>query len=202
MILLIDNYDSFVYNLSRYVGELGQDRLVIRNDLISLEEIEEMKPSHIIISPGPCAPDEAGISLDLIKYFAGKIPILGVCLGHQAIGQAFGGKVIRAKRPLHGRTTMIHHEEKSLFQNLNTPLEVACYYSLIVEDKTLPEQLIATAHNLEGEIMALRHRKYPVFGVQFHPESILTKRGYDMLRNFLGESVEKMNFKEDMRNTG
>lgn len=196
MILLIDNYDSFVYNLGRYVGELGYERQVVRNDEISLDEIAEMNPSHIIISPGPCTPDEAGISLAVIERFGPSIPILGVCLGHQAIGQAYGGRVVRAKRPLHGRTTMICHEEKSLFQDLENPLEVACYYSLVVEDQSLPDELIATAHSVAGEVMALRHRKYPVYGVQFHPESVLTKRGYDLLRHFLQDAEETKGFDE------
>ncbi|MFT4552163.1 MAG: anthranilate synthase/aminodeoxychorismate synthase-like glutamine amidotransferase [Chlamydiales bacterium] len=196
MILLIDNYDSFVYNLGRYVGELGYERVVVRNDEITLDEIAAMGPSHIIISPGPCTPDEAGISLDLIQRFGPSIPILGVCLGHQAIGQAYGGRVIRSKRPLHGRTTMIRHEESSLFQDLESPMEVACYYSLVVESESLPCDLIATAHNVEGEIMALRHHKYPVYGLQFHPESILTKRGYDLLRHFLQDAGESKGFDE------
>ena len=196
MILLIDNYDSFVYNLARYVGELGYERQVVRNDAITLDEIVEMDPSHIIISPGPCTPDEAGISLAVIERFGSSIPILGVCLGHQAIGQAYGGRVVRAKRPLHGRTTMIRHEEKSLFQDLENPLEVACYYSLAVENRSLPDELIASAHSVEGEVMALRHRDYPVYGVQFHPESVLTKRGYDLLRNFFQDAGESKGFEE------
>ncbi len=185
MILLIDNYDSFVYNLSRYVGELGFERIVKRNDEISLDEISLLQPSHIIISPGPCAPDQAGISLALIQRFGAVIPILGVCLGHQAIGQVYGGKVTRAKHPMHGKSSFISHNQTGLFLGLENPLKVARYHSLIVSEENLPEELIITARSPEQEIMALMHRRFPVFGVQFHPESILTQSGYQILQNFL-----------------
>jgi para-aminobenzoate synthetase component II len=185
MILLIDNYDSFVYNLARYVGELGDERMVKRNDEISLKEIIALKPSHIIISPGPCTPNEAGISLEVIRQLSANIPILGVCLGHQAIGQVFGGVVTRAKYPMHGKFSLIHHDEKKLFEGLENPLKVARYHSLIVSDNHFPEDLMVTARCDRGEIMALQHRHYPVYGVQFHPESILTKEGHALLRNFL-----------------
>jgi len=185
MILLIDNYDSFVYNLARYVSELGFERLVKRNDAITLPEIEKMKPSHIIISPGPCAPDQAGISLDVIKHFGSRIPILGVCLGHQAIGQVYGGKVTRAKHPMHGKSSHITHDGKGVFVGLENPMLVARYHSLIVSEDNFPIQLKITARCPAGEIMGVVHREYPVYGVQFHPESVLTKEGYDLLRNFL-----------------
>lgn len=185
MILLIDNYDSFVYNLARYVGELGSERMVKRNDEITLDEIAILNPSHIIISPGPCAPEQAGISLGVIKRFGPHIPILGVCLGHQAIGQVYGGKVTRAKHPMHGKSSFITHDEKKLFSGLSNPLRVARYHSLIVSDEDLPSELCVTARCDQGEIMGLSHREYPVLGVQFHPESVLTECGYDMMRNFL-----------------
>lgn len=185
MILLIDNYDSFVYNLARYVGELGHERIVKRNDDITLDEIAKLQPSHIIISPGPCAPEQAGISIEVICYFAGQIPLLGVCLGHQAIGQVFGGKVVRAKRPMHGKSSLITHDENEIFSGIENPLRVARYHSLIVNDDGFPDELRVTARCDHGEIMALSHRKYPVFGVQFHPESVLTQCGYELLRNFL-----------------
>lgn len=185
MILLIDNYDSFVYNLARYVGELGYERVVKRNDAISLDEIAALAPSHIIISPGPCAPEQAGISTQVIKQFGEIIPILGVCLGHQAIGQVYGGVVTRAQRPMHGRSSMITHDDSKLFSGLENPLGVARYHSLIVSDEQFPEELIVTARCDAGEIMAIAHREYPVFGVQFHPESVLTKGGYRLLQNFL-----------------
>ncbi len=186
MILLIDNYDSFVYNLARYVGELGFERYVVRNNMIQLDEIEKKNPSHIIISPGPCAPDQAGVSLDVIKRFGQSIPILGVCLGHQAIGQAYGGKVVRAKFPMHGKASIIKHDEKNIFELIENPLRVARYHSLIVSDENFPAELCVTARCENGEIMALRHREYPVFGVQFHPESVLTSNGHHLLQNFLG----------------
>ncbi|MEO8400375.1 MAG: aminodeoxychorismate/anthranilate synthase component II [Gammaproteobacteria bacterium] len=186
MILLIDNYDSFVYNLARYVSELGFSYQVVRNDAVTLACIQEMKPSHIIISPGPCAPDQAGISMDVIRHFAGKIPILGVCLGHQAIGQVYGGIVQRAKRPMHGKTSLISHAEKDVFSGVENPAKVARYHSLIVSDENFPAELCVTARCEQGEIMALRHRTHLVFGVQFHPESVLTSQGYVMLKNFLG----------------
>ena len=189
MILLIDNYDSFVYNLARYVGELGFARRVVRNDALSLDEVAEISPSHIIISPGPCAPDQAGISLDLIKRFGSSIPILGVCLGHQAIGQAYGGEIRRARIPMHGKASYVKHDEKNLFANLENPLRVARYHSLIVSDENFPAELCVTARCDKGEIMALQHRTFPVYGVQFHPESVLTTSGHELLKNFLMQSV-------------
>lgn len=185
MLLMIDNYDSFTYNLVQYLGELGQEIRVFRNDQISIEEIEAMRPERIVISPGPCTPKEAGISVDLIKRFSGKIPILGVCLGHQAIGEAFGGEVVRAGRLMHGKTSMIHHDGKTIFQHLPNPFEATRYHSLIVKKEALPSCLEISAETKEGEIMGLRHKEFPVEGVQFHPESILTKEGKDLLKNFL-----------------
>lgn len=191
MILLIDNYDSFVFNLARYVGELGFERKVIRNDRIDLEEISRLQPSHIIISPGPCDPNTAGISLAAIKEFGPTIPILGVCLGHQAIGQVYGGKVVRAKKPMHGKTSQIKHNEDGLFYGVTNPLKVARYHSLIVSSDGLPSDLIITAQSDEGEIMGLKHSKYPVYGIQFHPESIITEQGYKLLSNFLEYSQKE-----------
>lgn len=185
MILLIDNYDSFVYNLARYVCELGYQAIVKRHDEITVQEIKQLNPSHIIISPGPCAPNQAGISLEVIQYFGETIPILGVCLGHQAIGQVYGGVITRAKRPMHGKSSLIQHHQKELFLGLENPLRVARYHSLIVSDDHFPEELEVTARCEIGEVMALRHREFPVFGVQFHPESVLTEWGYELLRNFL-----------------
>jgi anthranilate synthase component 2 len=185
MLLMIDNYDSFTYNLVQYFGELGEDVRVIRNDKITLEEIENLAPERIVISPGPCSPEEAGISVAAIKEFAGKIPILGVCLGHQAIGAAFSGKVIRSAYLMHGKTSPIHHDGRELFKGLPNPFEATRYHSLIVERSTLPECLEVTAWVAEGEIMGLRHRELPLWGVQFHPESILTVGGMDILANFL-----------------
>jgi len=187
MILLIDNYDSFVYNLARYVGELGFERQVVRNNAITLDEIAALAPSHIIISPGPCAPDQAGISLSVIKQFGSSIPILGVCLGHQAIGQAYGGKVVRAKFPMHGKASQIKHDEKQIFEKIENPLRVARYHSLIVSDEVFPDELCVTARCENGEIMALCHREYPVYGVQFHPESVLTTSGHTLLWNFCNQ---------------
>ncbi|MEK4519178.1 aminodeoxychorismate/anthranilate synthase component II [Paenibacillus sp. FSL H8-0122] len=185
MILVIDNYDSFTYNLVQYLGELGEEVKVARNDEISIEEIEALAPDHILISPGPCTPNEAGISLALLKHFKGIIPIFGVCLGHQAIGQAFGGNVIRAERLMHGKTSPIHHNGTSVFEGLESPFTATRYHSLIVERESLPDCLEITAETAEGEIMALRHKEYPIEGVQFHPESIITNHGHTMLRNFL-----------------
>jgi anthranilate synthase/aminodeoxychorismate synthase-like glutamine amidotransferase len=185
MLLMIDNYDSFTYNLVQYFGELDQDVRVYRNDQVTLEEIAELRPDRIVISPGPCTPKEAGISIELIKRFAGRFPILGVCLGHQAIGEAFGGEVVRAPRLMHGKTSMIHHDGKTIFKSLPNPFEATRYHSLIVKRETLPPVLQISAETREGEIMGLRHMNYPVEGVQFHPESILTKAGMDLLRNFL-----------------
>jgi len=185
MLLMIDNYDSFTYNLVQYFGELDQDVRVYRNDQITLDEIAELRPERVVISPGPCTPKEAGISIELIKQFAGRFPILGVCLGHQAIGEAFGGEVVRAPRLMHGKTSMIHHDGKTIFKSLPNPFEATRYHSLIVNRETLPPVLQVSAQTREGEIMGLRHLNYPVEGVQFHPESILTKAGMDLLRNFL-----------------
>lgn len=185
MLVMIDNYDSFTYNLVQYFGELGQDIRVIRNDQVTVDDLEAMKPAHIVISPGPCTPNEAGISLETIRRFAGKVPILGVCLGHQAIGAAFGGDVVRADRLMHGKTSMIQHDGKTIFHDLDNPFEATRYHSLIVRRTTLPSVLEVSAETKQGEIMGLRHRQMPVEGVQFHPESILTHAGMDLLRNFL-----------------
>jgi len=185
MLLMIDNYDSFTYNLVQYFGELDQDVRVYRNDQITLDEIAELRPDRVVISPGPCTPKEAGISIELIKRFAGRFPILGVCLGHQAIGEAFGGEVVRAPRLMHGKTSMIHHDGKTIFKSLPNPFEATRYHSLVVKRETLPPVLKISAETQEGEIMGLRHLNFPIEGVQFHPESILTKVGMDLLRNFL-----------------
>jgi len=185
MILLIDNYDSFVYNLARYVSELGFVKKIVRNNEITLDEISQLNPSHIIISPGPCAPDQAGISLEVIKHFGTSIPILGVCLGHQAIGQVYGGKIVRAKNPMHGKSSAIQHDGKDLFSSTENPLRAARYHSLIVSDENFPSVLSVTARCEKGEIMAIRHREFPVYGVQFHPESVLTTDGHVLLRNFV-----------------
>ncbi len=185
MILVIDNYDSFTYNLVQYLGELGQEPQVRRNDKITLEEIEELAPERIVISPGPCTPNEAGISIDVVNHFSGKLPILGVCLGHQSIGQAFGGVVVRAERLMHGKTSMIEHDGLSIYGGVPSPFEATRYHSLVVERSTLPDCLEISAETREGEIMGLRHKEYPVEGVQFHPESILTSEGKNILSNFL-----------------
>ena len=185
MLLMIDNYDSFTYNIVQYFGELGEDVRVYRNDTITVEEIEALAPARIVISPGPCSPDEAGISVAAIRHFAGKIPILGVCLGHQSIGSAFGGKVVRSATLMHGKTSPIHHDGKGLFAGLPNPFEATRYHSLVVERASFPDSLEITAWVEEGEIMGLRHRELPIWGVQFHPESILTLGGMDILRNFL-----------------
>lgn len=185
MLLMIDNYDSFTYNLVQYFGEIGEEVAVFRNDKITLEEIERLAPQRIVISPGPCSPSEAGISLPLIGRFAGKIPILGVCLGHQSIGAAFGGRVIRSDYLMHGKTSAIHHDGKGLFKGLDNPFQATRYHSLVVERSTLPDCLEITAWVGEGEIMGLAHKELPVWGVQFHPESILTEGGIEILRNFI-----------------
>lgn len=185
MILVIDNYDSFTYNLVQYLGELGEEVKVYRNDEIDIAGIEALAPDHILISPGPCTPDDAGITLDVISHFKGIIPIFGVCLGHQAIGQAFGGQVVRAERLMHGKTSAIQHMGSSVFEDLPNPFTATRYHSLIVERETLPDELEITAWTAEGEIMGLRHKQYAVEGVQFHPESIITDHGHQMLRNFL-----------------
>ena len=185
MILMVDNYDSFTYNLVQYLGELGETLVVKRNDAITIAGVRRMKPSSLVISPGPGTPSDAGISNELIKTFAGQIPILGVCLGHQCIGAVFGGDVIRAKRPMHGKTSHIYHTKDTLFAGLPNPFEATRYHSLIVKRETLPEILTVTAWTAEREIMGLKHRELPVYGVQFHPESILTSVGKDLLSNFL-----------------
>jgi para-aminobenzoate synthetase component 2 len=185
MILLLDNYDSFTYNLAQYLGEMGEKLVVKRNDRISLDEIEEMAPDRIVISPGPCTPREAGISVPLVQRFAGKIPILGVCLGHQAIGDAFGGRVIRAPKIMHGKTSEIRHDGKTIFRKIPQGFTATRYHSLIVERKSLPRELEISAETDDGTIMGLRHRKFRVEGVQFHPESVLTEVGMRLLRNFL-----------------
>lgn len=190
MILVIDNYDSFTYNLVQYLGELGEEVKVYRNDEIDIAGIEALAPDHILISPGPCTPDDAGITLDVISHFKGIIPIFGVCLGHQAIGQAFGGKVVRAERLMHGKTSAIQHMGSSVFEDLPNPFTATRYHSLIVEKETLPDELEITAWTAEGEIMGLRHKQYPVEGVQFHPESIITDHGHQMLRNFLKRTAD------------
>jgi anthranilate synthase/aminodeoxychorismate synthase-like glutamine amidotransferase len=182
---MIDNYDSFTYNLVQYLGELGEDIKVFRNDKITIKEIEGMTPEKIVISPGPCTPKEAGISVELIRYFAGKIPILGVCLGHQSIGAAFGGEIIRAPRLMHGKTSMILHDGKTIFEGLPNPFEATRYHSLVIKRETLPDCLDITAWTDTGEIMGVRHKEAVIEGVQFHPESILTRVGKDLLRNFL-----------------
>jgi anthranilate synthase/aminodeoxychorismate synthase-like glutamine amidotransferase len=192
MLLLLDNYDSFTYNLYQYLSELGAEVVVRRNDRVSIEDIEELQPERIVISPGPCTPSEAGISCDAVAHFGARIPILGVCLGHQSIGQVYGGRVIRAPEPMHGKTSLMHHQGQGVFQSLPQPFEAIRYHSLIVERDTLPAELEITAETQEGLIMGLRHRHYPVEGVQFHPESIMTSVGKDLLRNFLqvGRVVE------------
>lgn len=187
MILLIDNYDSFTYNLVQYFGELGETLLVRRNDAITIEEIEQLAPDYLVISPGPCTPKEAGISVEAIRAFAGKIPILGVCLGHQAIAEAFGGDVVHAERLMHGKTSRIHHDGNGLFRDVPQQTIVTRYHSLAVKRETLPSVLEITAETAEGEIMALRHRTLPIEGVQYHPEAILTEHGKMMVRNFIEE---------------
>ena len=185
MILLLDNYDSFTYNLAQYLGQMGQTLLVRRNDQITLDEIADLAPERIVISPGPGTPKQAGISIPIVERFAGKIPILGVCLGHQAIGDAFGGRVIRAKKIMHGKTSEIHHDGKTIFRDLPQDFPATRYHSLIVERKSLPAELEISAETEDGTIMGLRHRKLKIEGVQFHPESVLTDAGYRLLQNFL-----------------
>ncbi len=185
MLLMIDNYDSFTYNLVQYLGEIGEDIKVFRNDKITIHEIERLKPERIVISPGPCTPKEAGVSVELIKHFSGKVPLLGVCLGHQAIGAAFGGEIVRAQRLMHGKTSLINHDGKTIFEGLPNPFEATRYHSLVIKKETLPDCLKITAWTDIGEIMGVRHKEFIVEGVQFHPESILTKVGKDLLRNFL-----------------
>ncbi len=191
MILVIDNYDSFVYNLVQYLGELGREPKVYRNDCLTLEQIEAMAPSHIVISPGPCTPLEAGVSNDIVRYFRGRIPILGVCLGHQCIGYAYGGKVDRAGEIKHGKSSLIYHDGKGLFAGLPNPFSAIRYHSLAIMPEGVPDCLEVTARSENGIIMGVRHRRFPVSGVQFHPESIMTEVGKDILRNFLNISREK-----------
>jgi anthranilate synthase/aminodeoxychorismate synthase-like glutamine amidotransferase len=186
MILIIDNYDSFVYNLAQYVGELGYDPVVYRNDEIDIARIKELSPSHIIISPGPGTPLDTGISNDVIKHFAGTIPILGVCLGHQCIGHVFGGQIVRADLPMHGKASIVYHDGKTIYEGTSNPFEAGRYHSLIVEPESVPDVLEISAWTNTGEIMGLRHRQYVVEGTQIHPESILTDAGHDILRKFLG----------------
>jgi anthranilate synthase/aminodeoxychorismate synthase-like glutamine amidotransferase len=185
MLLVIDNYDSFTYNLVQYFGELGADPVVKRNDAVSVDEVEKMAPERIVISPGPGSPKDAGISMELIRRMGARVPLLGVCLGHQCIGEVYGGKVVRAGRLMHGKTSPIRHDAKGVFRGLPNPFEATRYHSLIVEKSSVPDGLEISADTAEGEIMGLRHREYPVHGVQFHPESILSKEGKDLLANFL-----------------
>ncbi len=185
MILMIDNYDSFTYNLVQYFGELGADLKVYRNDALTLKDIKALHPEKIVISPGPGRPEDAGVSVGLIKEFAGKIPILGVCLGHQAIGYAYGGKIIQAKYLMHGKTSLITHNQKDIFKDIENPFEATRYHSLVIEESTIPQCLEVTAHSDDGEIMGVRHKEFPLWGVQFHPESILTRAGKNILKNFL-----------------
>lgn len=188
MILLIDNYDSFVYNLAQYIGELGWEPEVYRNDAISLEKIEELSPSHIVISPGPCTPLEAGISNEVVRYFSSVVPILGVCLGHQCVGYAYGGVIRRADPPLHGKTSLIHHDGKTIYSGVPSPFPGGRYHSLIIEPESLPDCLELSAWTEDGVIMGVRHKEFVVEGIQFHPESILTDVGHAVLKNFLSNS--------------
>jgi len=189
VVFVLDNYDSFTYNLVQYIGELGADVEVRRNDQVSVDEIDAMRPERIVISPGPCTPHEAGISIDLIRHFAGKVPLLGVCLGHQAIGEAFGGQVVRAKNLMHGKTSQVEHDGKTIFRGLQSPMTATRYHSLIVSEQGLPAELEISARTRDQDgspvIMGLRHRKFPVEGVQFHPESVLTAEGKKLVKNFL-----------------
>jgi anthranilate synthase/aminodeoxychorismate synthase-like glutamine amidotransferase len=185
MIFVLDNYDSFTYNLVQYMGELGAEMIIRRNDELTPEQVEELHPERILLSPGPCTPQEAGISIPLIRHFAGKVPILGVCLGHQAIGAAFGGAVVRAPKLMHGKTSAVEHDGKSIFAGLATPMTCTRYHSLIVAEEGLPEELEISARTADGIIMGLRHREYPIEGVQFHPESVLTENGKHLIQNFL-----------------
>jgi anthranilate synthase/aminodeoxychorismate synthase-like glutamine amidotransferase len=192
MIVIIDNYDSFTYNIVQTIGGMGADVRVFRNDTVDVSFIEGLKPDRLLISPGPCTPSKAGISIDAIRYFAGRIPILGVCLGHQSIGEAFGGDTIRASRLMHGKTSPISHDGRGVFTNLQNPFEAMRYHSLVVSEATLPECLEITAKTDQGELMALRHRELPIEGVQFHPESIMTPDGVQLLKNFLDSGYESM----------
>jgi anthranilate synthase/aminodeoxychorismate synthase-like glutamine amidotransferase len=185
MIFVLDNYDSFTYNLVQYMGELGAEMTIRRNDELTVDEVEALAPERLLLSPGPCTPQEAGISIELIQRFAGKAPILGVCLGHQAIGAAFGGDVVRAQKLMHGKTSQVEHDGKTIFTGIDSPMTCTRYHSLIVSEKNLPEDLEVSARTTDGTIMGLRHRKYPVEGVQFHPESVLTDDGKRLIKNFL-----------------
>ncbi len=185
MLLIIDNYDSFTFNLFQYLGELGETMEVYRNDRITIDDIESLNPARIVISPGPCTPNEAGVSIETIRHFAGKVPILGVCLGHQSIGAAFGGEIIRAPKLMHGKTSMVHHDGRTIFEGLPSPFIATRYHSLIIRKGSLPDCLEITAWTDDGVIMGVRHREYVIEGVQFHPESILTTVGKDLLRNFI-----------------
>jgi anthranilate synthase/aminodeoxychorismate synthase-like glutamine amidotransferase len=185
MILLLDNYDSFVYNLARYVRELGETPAVHRNDALTVDDVVALAPSHVIISPGPCSPSEAGISTELVRRLGATVPILGVCLGHQAIGAAYGGEIVRAGQPMHGKTSLIHHRGQGLFRGLPSPFRATRYHSLVIAPASMPEELEVTASSEDGEIMAVQHRRHPVYGVQFHPESVLTEHGYRLVDHFL-----------------
>ncbi len=185
MLLMIDNYDSFTYNLVQYFGELGEEVVVYRNDAIDIVGIETLKPDKLVISPGPCDPDNAGISVEVVRAFSGRIPLLGVCLGHQAIGQAFGARIVRASELMHGKTSPVYHFETDLFHGLPNPIEATRYHSLVVEKRSLPPELIVTAHTQDGTIMGLAHVTLPVWGVQFHPESVISQAGHELLQNFL-----------------
>jgi anthranilate synthase/aminodeoxychorismate synthase-like glutamine amidotransferase len=189
MIFVLDNYDSFTYNLVQYLGEMGQEVVVRRNDQVTIRDIEEIRPERMLISPGPCTPEDAGISIELIRHFAGKVPLLGVCLGHQAMGAAFGGDVVRAKHLMHGKTSMVEHDGKTIFKDVPSPMEATRYHSLIVKRETLPDELEVSAETKDADgnrvIMGLRHKRYPMEGVQFHPESVLTNHGKQLVRNFL-----------------
>lgn len=189
MLLMIDNYDSFTYNLVQYLGEMHENIVVRRNDAITLDEINKLRPSHIVISPGPCSPTEAGISVSTIRRFSERVPILGVCLGHQSIGQAFGGAIVRAARPMHGKLSPIHHDGQGVFQGLPSPFTATRYHSLVIDPASLPSCLEVTAWTQEGEIMGVRHTSLQTEGVQFHPESIMTEYGHELLANFLGHNV-------------
>ncbi len=192
MLLMIDNYDSFTYNLVQYLGELGEDVMVVRNDEITLDAVQQLNPAGVVISPGPCTPDEAGISVDLINQFSGKVPILGVCLGHQSIGQAFGGKIVRAGKIMHGKTSPVFHDGKGVFQGMPNPFIATRYHSLVIERSSIPDCLEISAWTEDGEIMGVRHRTLPVEGVQFHPESVLSEHGHQLLSNFLqGNAIRK-----------
>ena len=185
MVFVLDNYDSFTYNLVQYMGELGADMTIRRNDEVTVADVEALEPERILLSPGPCTPQEAGISIPLIQHFAGRLPILGVCLGHQAIGAAFGGNVVRAPKLMHGKTSSVNHDGRTIFAGIDSPMTCTRYHSLIVEEKNLPEELEISARTDDGTIMGLRHRRFPVEGVQFHPESVLTSDGKRLIRNFL-----------------